>query len=127
MKKITFSKDSYNLSKIYKELKILKFDDLLYVQNCIFMKRVETGLLPERFTQQFHYRKTLHNHNTRASSKGLLEIPSTETHKYGKLATTYRCIKDWNKFISLYTQKELNSLSYSEIRHFLGEKIISNY
>jgi len=78
--KITFSDSNCDMDELYKNLKLLKFPDLIYVQNCIFMSRVEQNLLPNMFKMQFTYLRDVHNHNTRASKRNQINIPNTNTH-----------------------------------------------
>ena len=40
-RKILFQKMQYSISQVYKELKILKFPDLLYLQNCLLCPRLK--------------------------------------------------------------------------------------
>ena len=42
LRKILFKKQQDSISQYYKELQILKFPDLLYLQNCFFMSQIET-------------------------------------------------------------------------------------
>ena len=71
IRKITFSDLHAPTTPIYKDLKILKFEDSLHLYNCIFMFQMENKLLP----QTFHNFSTLvrdeHNYNTRSGTSGL--------------------------------------------------------
>ena len=42
LRKILFKKQQDSIRQYYKELQILKFPDLLYLQNCLFMSQIET-------------------------------------------------------------------------------------
>jgi len=127
IRKITFSKSDCNVDKLYKDLKLLKFTDIVYVQNCIFMNRVENNQLPDCFQDKFKHRRNIHNYNTRASKKGQIEIPTVSTHKYGTLSTTFQCISDWNKFIKAFSHLNVKSLHTNEIRKLLLSSIVTKY
>ena len=43
LRKVLFKEKQDSISEVYKELKILKFFDLLYLQNCLFMSQIETN------------------------------------------------------------------------------------
>ena len=127
LRKITFSKSDCDMNKLYKDLKLLKFSDILFVQNCIFMSRVENDQLPECFKDSFSHRRNIHNYNTRAAKSGQLEIPAVSTHKFGTLSTTFQCISDWNKFIKMNPLVEAKSLNSNEIRKTLLNNFLDKY
>ena len=43
LRKILFKKQQDSIRQYYKELEILKFSNLLYLQNCLFMSQIETS------------------------------------------------------------------------------------
>ena len=43
LRKILFKKQQDSIRQYYKELQILKFPDLLYLQNCLFISQIETN------------------------------------------------------------------------------------
>jgi len=114
------------MDELYKSLKILKFPDLIYAQNCIFMSRVEENLLPKTFKMKLSYRRDVHNYNTRASKRNQINIPNTNTHFFGKLSTTYQCIADWNDFLANHV-KTSEDLCYKGIRGLLSKHFLSIY
>ena len=127
IRKITFSSTNCNQDDLYKNLKILKFQDLIYAQNCIFMSRVEEGRLPTSFSQQFSHRRDVHQYNTRASSSNLINIPNVRTNFFGTLSTTYKCISDWNNFLSKYSKQLPENLQSSQIRKFISPLFLEKY
>ena len=71
----TLFKKSKIISQVYKELKILKFPDLLYLQHCLFMSPIEAN---QRLTTSFvDLRHCSNNHSylTKSKAKGLLDVP----------------------------------------------------
>ena len=44
LREITFKKSYYPVNPSYKDLKILKFKDLLHLQNCLFVLKIEQNL-----------------------------------------------------------------------------------
>ena len=44
LREITFKKSHYPVYPSYKDLKILKFKDLLHLQNCLFVLKIEQNL-----------------------------------------------------------------------------------
>ena len=43
LRKILFKKQQDSIRQYYKELEILKFSNLLYLQSCLFMSQIETS------------------------------------------------------------------------------------
>ena len=83
LRKITFKKRHDCISCVYKEWKILKFPDILNLQNCPFMHKIQHS---PKLSASFPtlYAKDKHNYNTRSATHNLLDIPITITNMYGK-------------------------------------------
>ena len=78
--KIMYKKKQDPAEQLYKKLGILKFPDIVHLQNCLFMSQIETNKkLKESFTQLKHCSDN-HNYQTRAKSKRLLDIPYFNTN-----------------------------------------------
>ena len=122
-----FAKSDDDIDILYKRLKLLKVLDLIYIQNCILMCRVNEDVLPLDFCSQFKYRNNAHDYETRASSKKLVEIPNFKTHQYSFLSSTYQCLKDWNKFLAKTPEEVLEKMSSRQIRTFLTKELLSTY
>ena len=87
-----------SISQLYKELKILKFPDLLYQQNCLFMYQIETNQrLANSFIDLRHCGDN-HKHLTKSKAKSLLDISFVNTQIYGTQSVKYNCITDWKNF-----------------------------
>lgn len=127
IRKITFSKSNCDIDQLYKDLKLLKFKDMLFVQNCILMSRVVNDLLPQSFKSNFCQRSDIHHHRTRAATLNQLDIPTVLTQRFGTLSTTYRCISDWNEFIKLYPQINIKDLTPNQIRQALLKHFLADY
>ena len=83
---------------VYKELNILKFPNLLYLHNCLFMSQTETNQrLANSFVDLRHCGDN-HNYLTKSRAKGLFDIPFVNTQIYSTKSIKYNCIKDWNNF-----------------------------
>ena len=96
LRKILFKKQKDSIRQYYKELPILKFLNLLYLQNCFFMSQIETNQkLANSFADLQHCGDS-HNYQTKSKTKGLLDIPLVNTQIYDTQSVKYNCIKDWN-------------------------------
>ena len=79
LEKHCFLKKQDFISQVYKELKIVKFLDLLYLQNHLFMSQTETN---QRLANSFvNLRHCGDNNNcpNKSNVKGLLDIPFVNT------------------------------------------------
>ena len=89
LRKITFKKFHDPVNPLYKDLKILKFKDLLHLQNCLFVLQIEQNqTLAKSFVTLKHCGDN-HNYQTRASTKRILDIPLYKTSTYGTHSALY--------------------------------------
>ena len=98
LRKIYFKKFHHPIQYIYKDhikniYKILKFIDILKVQNCLFMYQVEqNNALATSFPALQSRDK--HNYQTGYGTQNLLDVPLARTNKYGKESVKCQCIRD---------------------------------
>ena len=84
------------MRQYYKELQILKFPDLLYLQNYLFMSQTETTQkLANSFADLKHCSDS-HNYQTKSKTKQLLDAPLLKIHRF--MVHNLLNIKDWNNF-----------------------------
>ena len=75
LRKITFKKLHDPANPFFKDLKILKFKDLLYLQNCLFVSQIQQNkALAKSFVTLKHCGDN-HNYQTQASAKRILDTP----------------------------------------------------
>ena len=76
LRKITFKKLHDPANPFFKDLKILKFKDLLYLQNCLFVSQIQQNkTLAKSFVTLKHCNDN-HNYQTRASAKKIWPLLS---------------------------------------------------
>ena len=89
LRKITFKKFHDPVNPLYKDLKILKFKDLLQLQNCLLVLQIEQNqTLAKSFVTLKHCGDN-HNYQTRASTKRILDNPLYKTSTYGTHSALY--------------------------------------
>ena len=92
LRKISFKKFLHSIKHIYKDHKILKFTDILKVQDCLSMYQVkQNNALATSFSAL--HSKDKHNYQTRYAIQNLLDILLARTKKYGKESVKYQCIR----------------------------------
>ena len=117
-------KISPSYKTIYKDHKILKFTDILKVQNCLFMYQVkQNNALAISFPALQSRDK--HNYQTRSATQNLLDVPLARPNKYGKEFVKYQYIRDWNNFKKKFPQIPQNELSNMKIKRILKQAICS--
>ena len=106
LRKITFKKLHNRISCVYKEWKILKFPNILNLQNCLFMYQIQHSpkLMPTTTLD--------HTHN-------LLDIPLTKANMYGKNSIKKLCIRDWNNLKRDFSDITDSELSLSKMNNYL--------
>ena len=110
LRKINFKKFHHS-----KEHKILKFTDILKVQNCLFMYQVEqNNALATSFPTLHSWDK--HNYQTRATTHNLLDVPLTRPNKYDKESFKDHCIRDWSNLKKTFPQMPENKLSHVKFK-----------
>ena len=70
------------VNPFYEDLKILKFKDLLHLQNCLFVSQIEEN---QTLGKSFATLKDCgdnHNYQTRASTKRILDTPLYKTNTW---------------------------------------------
>ena len=79
LRKIAFKEYRHRIICVYKVCKILKFPDILNLQSCFIMYRIQHNL---KLSAPFPtlYVKDKHNYNTRLTTHNLLDIPLTKTY-----------------------------------------------
>ena len=92
---MSFSKYNDHTSPLFKDLCILKFTDVIYYLNCIFLYKYHHNQLPAAFNNLFTPVSSRHKYETRAASKNSYCIPSIKTN-YGKFNIRYRGASLWN-------------------------------
>ena len=127
IRNITFSDIRANASPIFKELNILKFEDLIHLYNCTFMYQMENFQLPKTFNTFSSLVRNEHNYNTRASSAGLHVVPTVNTRLYGTLSIKNQCVKDWNNFKRLFSAHINNELSLNKVKSLFKNKTFTDY
>ena len=124
-KKIAFKNQYESADPLYKNLKIIKFQDLLRLNNCLFMCQLEQNKKLASTFPGLVYTKEKHNYNTRSARKNLLDIPLCQTFTYGMQSYKYQCIEDWNRFKS---ENSTENLTYPVVKNvFKKNVLVSSY
>ena len=127
LKKITFKKRYDSANSIYKEFHILKFKNLIYLQNRLFMLQIKQNKQIAASFLGLKYCGKRDNYMTRSAAKKLLHIPANRTDRYGKQSAKYNCILDWNKFKKDFDGVNQDELSHSKLKTLIKDYILYKY
>ena len=94
---MTFSNFDAHSEPLFKELKILKVKDNIFLQNCLFVYDYFHGNLPKSFNNIFTKAEEMHTSFTRNANDGKIVIPSYNSTTYGLNSIYKLCIDAWNK------------------------------
>ena len=106
MRIMTFSEFRAHSEPLFKKLDIMKFQDSIVVNNCLFVYDYLNNNLAGSFISTFLRTNDMHEHKTRQATTGKLYIPSYKTTTFGLKCIYNRCINSWNKLTT-----ELNLLN----------------
>ena len=90
----TFLAHSY---PIFKELKLLRIDDVFKTKLLTFVYESMNKLTPVYFHNFFCHVTSIHSHNTRQSTSGGLFLAQRNTLQYGLRSIRYTGAKQWNR------------------------------
>ena len=124
---MTFSHPQTSALPIYSRLNLLRFSDLIALQNVLFIKniRCNSGNIPSSLVETFDIDFT-HARLTRGFSAGSVNITRTNTRKFGTFSIRSRSISSWNSLLALTDFSFLQS-SPATLKHKLTSFLISSY
>ena len=94
---ISFKNRTEPSDPLYASHKILKLQNMITLNNCLFIYYQLCDKLPNAFSNYFKLLKDQHKHNTRSSSQFILNVPRVNTETYGSNSIKIKAIKYWNK------------------------------
>ena len=118
--KVLFNKHyRYHTNNLYRELKLLKSEDIFNSLLLQFVHRTVRNNCPEPFKDYFKTRETVHGFDTR--NKNDLVKNSFKTN-YGKRTVHYKGATLWNQLKS-----KIRETSYSVFKKNIMQKLMSTY
>ena len=140
---MTFSHYQAHTSHLFKQLYLLKLQDIIVMSNIIFTHKTLNNKTPVIFNDYFKIKTSLHQHNTinnlntiYSTPKGFLDIPKTNTTS-GQKSIRCICSKDWNTILRELSLKNLDEYNKCElwlqtsklqtVKRLLKENFIQNY
>ena len=126
MRIISFSDFHASSSPIYKVMKILKLEDFITLQNCLFVHDFLNKKLPVCFNSYFQSANKLHSIGTKSSQLGCIFIPHVSTKRYGLNSISRKSISCWNHFSKLF-KCNLSILPRFVLKNKLTSHFLNSY
>ena len=115
---ITNSSPYTNVTQKYKDLGILKIDEVYFLEVAKFMFRRTNEMLPSTFDEYFS--NIEHYHHTRTKSRSMYVLPKPRTD-LGKQSVKFTGIKIWSEIPSIKTATSLDNFS-DMLKKYLAQK-----
>ena len=122
-----FKKPNEAVSGNFKNFGILKFHDLIKLQNRIFICQLEQD---QQLAKTFPTLKQCgdnHNYQIRSTTKRLVDAPLLNSDTYGRQSTKYNCIADWNSFRKTFKDLPLSECSRFKVKKLLMQRFLNKY
>ena len=124
---INFKDRNASANPIYISDNIIKLQDFVKLQDCLFVYDYLNDSLPACFEDLYFKLNYLYfNVQTRNSNLGCLFAPSKNTTRYGLNSITQKSIYAWN-FFTKETKTDLTSLSRHNLKIKLTQHILNKY
>ena len=129
---MTFSDFRAHSEPLFKDLKILKVEDNIFMQNCLFVYDYFQGNLPKSFNNIFTKAEDTHSIFTRNANDGIIVPPSYNSTNYGLNSIYKLCTDAWNRLINEQKriekiQKDHESIDLYNISRTKLKKLITDY
>ena len=123
---INFAKYHEPPSKLYQTSKILKFEDLIRINNYFHVHDSINRKLPPSLQDQFHYIHENHAHQTKLSTQYCVKVPKSNTVTYGINSITGQAARSWN-FFHMEIKKNLHIMSRPVCKEEITKFIFNSY
>ena len=96
---MSFKLEHEPTNPLFQNLKIIKFEDILAYDNCIFVHDQLNEDLPKSFNKFFMTAQAQQNYNARGSRNNTIIKSITNSVIYGLNSVKHRAASDWNAMI----------------------------
>ena len=124
---MTFSEPRSHASPIFSDLNLLRFTDLVQLQNILLIQKLRNfpDLIPPSLRNILDIDFS-HARSTRGLTSGLINRPTFTTSKHGLNSIKSHCIRSWNSFISS-SKSSIHNLSPTALKRLATKHFLSSY
>ena len=94
--------------------------------NILFVHDVLNKIVPDEVLECFKFTVKNHDHYTRETLAGCLEVPNVKTNSYGISSLSYQAISTWNSLSRILVDSADSQLAIRK-HHVLKRLIINHY
>ena len=124
---INFAAFNESREKLYKKMKILRFNDHIKLQNFLFAHDSFHKNLPVAFRDYFTLVSDNHDHFTRVASRKHFSLPKKRTSIYGIKSIMYQSTLSWNHFINQFEKDHLVRKSKYSCKSIITKHLLDAY
>ena len=105
---MSFKKKDAHTDPLFKNLEIIKLQDIITSNNVIFVHKTLSGKSPTHFNNYFQKSKPTHTYNTTRNPNSLYSIPPGSVSTTNIMENTFKikCAKDWNQILKALTKPD---------------------
>ena len=124
---INFAQFIDSRNPLYKNSKILKFEDHIKVQNCLFIHDCIKGNIPPVLSENIKPTFNVHSYNTRAADQYHISLPKIRTEVYGIKSVSYNSTHVWNILAKQFAVHDLPNKSRLYCKKLITKHYLENY
>ena len=124
---MNFAPFNAHTTPLFKKCNILKFADIVNVENCIFINNCFNRESFSSFNENFKLVSTTYSYNTRSARNGLLFVPSYNTVRFGRKSIIHSTTLTWNYLQDKLTEHDFLYLTPKSLKILLVKCFISEY
>ena len=114
-------------SPLFHRYKVLKFVDLLLLENCIFVNKCFNDEAFSLFSNHFKLTASSHSYCTRSVSNGLIFKRLYNTFLYGNKSIINSTVTTWNYFKTIFHGHNLLNMSPKKVKSLISKYFFENY
>ena len=122
-----FLKRNAHTGPLFKDSGILKLFDKTSLENCKLISKSLKKELPAVLNNLFTLTSNVHNHRTRLSNLGILNVPAHNTKTYGRYSVSVNAIYIWNHLQHQFNDFIFSNLTTNKLKEILKNYFINNY
>jgi hypothetical protein len=124
---MTFATSRTSANKLYAKLELLKFSDLIHMQNILLVHNLLHNKLPDSVLNTFAVDFTQFHDNPRANPSGLFNLPFVKTVSFGEHSIRYNALSSWNYIQALLPADKLISADFKHFKNGLKQCFLTSY
>ena len=112
---------------LFHRYKVLKFVDLVSLENCIFVNKCFNDEAFSLFSNHFKLTASSHSYCTRSVSNGLIFKRLYNTIRYGSKSIINSAVRTWNPFQTIFHGHNLLNMSPKKMKSLISKYFFENY